>query len=55
MTVSSFINSQITVHGISYSGGAIAGLHYNICAEEMENVPLCATDDGHHRKNHPDG
>lgn len=21
----------------------------------MKNVPLCATDDGHHRENHPDG
>lgn len=33
---------------------AFAGLHYGICAEGMENVPLCAADDSHHREDHPD-
>lgn len=31
------------------------GLHDNICAEEIEYVPLCATDDSHHRENNPNG
>lgn len=28
---------------------------HDIFTEGIENVPLCATDDSHHRENHPNG